>query len=149
MVDDRHHLFHQLDVGGNRQTIPVCCFSRQMADPGHLGLKLLKEVLALVVPSQGLFVWIHDHNPCGPVHNNQIIGFNQLASVTQSQHRRDLKGPGDDAGMRGLAAQVCHEGFDFLQLDLGCLGRRKVMRHDNDPFINIGNFGRSCSKEIF
>ena len=47
----------------------------------------------------------------------------------------------------GMASQVGDKSFYPLQLDLRSLRGGQIPRHDDDPFINVGNTGSACAKE--
>ena len=70
-----------------------------MTGPSNRGLVLFKQVSAFLIPGERFLIRIKYDDTSTPVHNNEIIGFDVLCGITQSQHSRDFKGPGNDAGV--------------------------------------------------
>ena len=93
-------------------------------------------------------VRINNDHTCGPVYDDEVVGFDVLCGVAQSQYCRNLERSGDDAGMRCFSAKVRQKGLYLFQLHLRCLCRRQIMRNDNDPFVNIRNIVGRRTKQV-
>ena len=127
VVVDRHDLLEKLDVGQDLHAVPVDGFGGQVAGTHDGGLVALELGLQVRVAGQLVLVGLQDDAPVEAVEDDDAALGQVVTEALHADHRRNLQGPGQDAGVGGLAALGRGEGHDLVHVQLDGVGRGQVV----------------------
>ena len=132
------HVLRQLDVGEELDRDPVERRGRGFPEP--LELFPLQLVLGLAQPVLGQHdrVRVDDQHALHAVHDQQVVLADHVARVMQADDRRNVQAAREDRGMRSDAADVGDERAERMLLEQEHVGRRQVVRHDDQLGFVLG-----------
>ena len=95
-------------------------------------------VLAQLVLGEHLLVRVDDHHALGAVDDEQLVLADHLPRAVQRHDGGDVEAARDHRGVRGGAAEIGDEARELVLLELHHVGRRQVVRDQDQVLPAIG-----------